>query len=99
MPRIIYSGQAQYDLSRLYVFLGEKDIAVAQRAMQAIDVSVKSLTKNPTLWRVIEHGLRELIIDFGKSGYIALYDYHQDADLVEILAIRHQLEDDYKLLP
>ena len=99
MSHLNYSGQAQYDLGRLYVFLSEKDIAVAQRAMKAIDESLDSLAKNPTLWRIIEHGLREYIIEFGKSGYIVLYDYDQDTDLVEILAIRHQLEDDYKLLP
>lgn len=99
MSRLIYSAQAQYDLNRLYIFLGEKDIAVAQRAMQDIDDSLNLLSKNPTIWRVIEHGLREYIIDFGKSGYIALYDYDKDTDSVEILAIRHQLEDEYKLLP
>jgi plasmid stabilization system protein ParE len=99
MTRLIYSAQAQYDLSRLYVFLGEKDISVAQRAMKAIDESLNLLTNNPTLWRVIEDGLREYIIDFGKSGCIALYDYDLDTDCVEVLAIRHQLENDYKLLP
>lgn len=99
MSRLTYSAQALYDLNRLYVFLGEKDISIAQRAMKAIDESLNLLTDNPTRWRVIEDGLREYIIDFGKSGYIVLYDYDIDADLVEILAIRHQLENDYKLLP
>ena len=99
MTRLIYSAQAQYDLSRLYVFLGEKDVSVAVRAMNVIDESLNLLTDNPTLWRVIEDGLREYIIDFGKSGYIALYDYDLDTDCVEVLAIRHQLENDYKLLP
>jgi plasmid stabilization system protein ParE len=57
MTRLIYSAQAQYDLSRLYVFLGEKDVSVAQRAMKAIDESLNLLTDNPTLWRIIEDGL------------------------------------------
>lgn len=99
MSRLTYSAQALYDLNRLYVFLGEKDISIAQRAMKVIDESLNLLTDNPTLWRIIEDGLREYIIDFGKSGYIALYDYDLNADLIEILAIRHQLENDYKLLP
>lgn len=67
--------------------------------MKAIDESLNLLTDNPTLWRIIEDGLREYIIDFGKSGYISLYDYDLDTDCVEVLAIRHQLENDYKLLP
>lgn len=99
MSRLTYSAQALYDLNRLYVFLGEKDISIAQRAMKVIDESLNLLTDNPTLWRIIEDGLREYIIDFGKSSYIALYDYDLNADLIEILAIRHQLENDYKLLP
>jgi plasmid stabilization system protein ParE len=99
MSYLSYSAQAQYDLGRLYIFLSEKDIAVAQRAMTTIDLSLAELAKNPTLWRVIEYGLKEYIVDFGKSGYIVLYDYDEDADLIEILALRHQLEDDYKLFP
>ena len=99
MSRLNYSGQALYDLGRLYEFLSTKDITVAGQAMTAIDRSLWELTKHPTLWRVIEHWLREYIIEFWKSGYIALYDYDEDADLVEVLAIRHQLENDYKLLP
>ena len=38
--------------------------------------------------------LRELIIPFGHSGYVALFEV-EDATTVTILAVRHQLEDDY----
>ena len=38
--------------------------------------------------------LRELIIDFGNSGYVALFEV-EDAKTVTVLAIRHQREDDY----
>jgi plasmid stabilization system protein ParE len=98
MSQIIYSAQAQYDLERLFVFLGEKDIESAKRAMKAIDDGFKLLAKNPTMWRVIEHGLREYLIDFGKNGYITLYDYHEELDIVEVLAIKHSLENEYKWL-
>ena len=37
---------------------------------------------------------RELPIDFGGSGYLALY--RQSGDQVIILALRHQLKEDYK---
>ncbi|MFZ4539708.1 type II toxin-antitoxin system RelE/ParE family toxin [Propionivibrio sp.] len=36
---------------------------------------------------------RELVIDFGDSGYIARY--HVSPDLVTVLAIRHQREVGY----
>jgi hypothetical protein len=38
--------------------------------------------------------LRELIIPFGRSGYVALFEI-EDASTVVVLALRHQLEDDY----
>jgi plasmid stabilization system protein ParE len=97
MSQIIYSEQAQSDLNRLYLFLVDKDIEVAQRAMLEIDSSIsKTLSKSPKICREIGFGLREFIINFGRSGYIALFDYNEHKDTVEILAIRHQLENDYK---
>jgi hypothetical protein len=38
--------------------------------------------------------LRELIIAFGASGYVALFEI-DDAKTVTVLAVRHQREDDY----
>jgi plasmid stabilization system protein ParE len=97
MSQIVYSEQARLDLNRLFIFLAEKEMVVAQRAMLEIDTSIsKQLSQNPKICREIGFGLRELIIDFGKSGYIALFDYKQEKDIVEILAIRHQLENNYK---
>jgi len=40
--------------------------------------------------------LRELVIDFGASGYLAMYRFERTLDAVTILAIKHQREDDYK---
>jgi len=39
--------------------------------------------------------LRELVIAFGDSGYIALYRYNPAADTVYVLAFRHQREAGY----
>lgn len=97
MSQIIYSEQAQTDLNRLYLFLLDKDIEVAKRAMLEIDRSIfEKLANNPKICREVGFGLREFIIDFGKSGYITLFDYNEEKATIEILAIRHQLEDDYK---
>ena len=38
--------------------------------------------------------LRELIIPFGRSGYVALFEI-EDESTVAVVAVRHQLEDDY----
>jgi plasmid stabilization system protein ParE len=39
--------------------------------------------------------LRELVIGFGESGYMALYRHVPPADLVYVLAFRHQKEAGY----
>jgi len=39
--------------------------------------------------------LRELIIEFGDTGYVALYRHSPEQDAVTILAFRHQKEAGY----
>jgi hypothetical protein len=43
----------------------------------------------------VERDLRELVISYGRTGYVALYDYSPARDRVRVLAIRHQRELDY----
>ncbi len=38
---------------------------------------------------------QELVINYGKNGYVALYSFDQKIDLVVVYAIRHQLECGY----
>jgi hypothetical protein len=38
--------------------------------------------------------LRELIVPFERSGYLALFEIEDDSK-VAVLAVRHELEDDY----
>jgi len=45
--------------------------------------------------RPVESNYRELVISRGRSGYIALYRYHETRDVVLVLAIRHQREAGY----
>ena len=50
----------------------------------------------PFAYRVAEDSpfLRELLIPFGGADYVALYEI-KDAAHVTVLAVRHQLEDDF----
>jgi plasmid stabilization system protein ParE len=36
-----------------------------------------------------------LVISRGRTGYLAMYEYDEAADLVIVLAVRHQREQDY----
>ncbi len=98
MPQINVSLRAQSDISRLHRFLVTQDPASAKRAVLTIRDAFSPLRDYPFLGRSIDESspLRELLIDFGSSGYIALYEYDARADNVVILALKHQREDDYR---
>jgi plasmid stabilization system protein ParE len=98
--RVRFTEQAEDDLVRLYEFIlarDETDWAVAERALEAIRNAVRSLELSPFSYRKAMLGnpfLRELVIPFGVSGYVALFEIDDDKT-VSILAVRHQREDDY----
>ena len=50
------------------------------------------LAQHPYVGRRVEREVRELVISFGRSGYIALYRYLPVKDEVRVLALRHQRE-------
>ena len=96
MARIVYSGRANRDLKRLHDFmLDQAGSAVATRAVRSILEAVEFLDRHPQVGRPVEHGLRELVISYGKTGYLALYRFDLKVDEVRILALRHQREEDY----
>jgi plasmid stabilization system protein ParE len=96
-----YSAAAHEDLKRLYEYLLDhcetvEDLDRAELALAAIVSAVESLAHRPFIYRKAGTSpfLRELLIPFGHSGYVALFEI-DDARTVTILAVRHQLEDDY----
>lgn len=98
MPQVRLSARAQSDLIRLHKFLHEKDAEAAKRALLAIKTALKPLEQSPLIGRPIDDfpAMRELVIDFGSSGYLALYRIEQEENIVTVLAIKHQKEDDYR---
>ena len=92
-----FTPAARADLERLFTFLVEKDLAAARRALETIDEALTVIQDFPFACRKAQAGspfLREMLIDFGSSGYVALYEIEGD-DLVTVLAVRHQREEDY----
>lgn len=96
--QVRYTEAARDDLHRLFNFLLTKDPAAAKRAVTVIAKGVALLREFPFTCRKADPTnpfLRELLIPFGVSGYVALFEI-EDADMVTILAIRHQRESDYR---
>jgi plasmid stabilization system protein ParE len=93
MPRLVWSPAALRDVQRLYRFLPEKNVDAASRAAGAIRDAMKVIALQPGIGRPaedMEPEYREWLIDFGDSGYVALY--RLDGDPAVILAVRHQRE-------
>ncbi len=90
---IVTSGAAR-GLERCRRFLAEKNPQASRRAGQCIAQKFEVLETTPDIGRPLEDlpELRELIIPFGSTGYVALYRYDPGADSVYILAFRHQKE-------
>jgi plasmid stabilization system protein ParE len=93
--------EALEDLQRLEEFLVELamqhgDFDLPLRAIDAIQQEMRILETNPyTCRKVGSNPLeRELVIPFGGSGYVALFEILGEHE-VAVSAIRHQREDDY----
>ena len=101
--KVRLTRDAAADLDRLFDFVLERELArddgdlrLSEQAMAALQSGFATLQSSPFTCRKAAQSpfLRELIIPFGRSGYVALFEI-EDASNVVVVAVRHQLEDDY----
>lgn len=97
MPQVIVTEGAAEGLERCRRFLAAKAPEAAKRAGQAIERQFLLLETVPDIGRPLPEmpELRELMVAFGDSGYVALYRHEPTADAVYVLAFRHQKEAGY----
>ncbi len=97
MPRVIVTAGAAEGLERCRGFLATKAPDAARRAGQAIERQFLLLETAPDIGRPDPEipDLRELLIAFGDSGFVALYRHDPADDVVYVLAFRHQKEAGY----
>lgn len=95
--RVRFSKAALVDFERLTAFMRERSVAEAQLVEPALKAAVKALSALPRLGRpargVNDFSLRELLVPFGRSGYVILYRVTSRG--VDVLAARHQLEESF----
>jgi plasmid stabilization system protein ParE len=97
--RVRFTREAEEDLLRLFDFWIEQDLDAAGHADAAIARAIELLQFFPfscrkTIGAAGNPFLRELIIPFGASGFVALFEI-SSSRTVTILAVRHQREEDY----
>jgi plasmid stabilization system protein ParE len=83
------------NLERAFGFLAEEGPEAALAAVEAIQTAIGMLGHHPLIGRIVTEDLRELVISYGRTGYVALYRFVPARDEVRVLAIRHQRELDY----
>lgn len=95
MSRWLLTPEAADDLERLTDFLLASH---PEHALATVDVvlnALKILENHPQIGRPLGHGLRELVISRGSTGYLALYQFDESYDVVVVLRVRHQREVTY----
>ena len=94
---------AEADLERLFDFVLERelgraggDLELAEQARVAIRAGIATLRSSPFTCRKAGPNpfLRELIVQFGRSGYVALFEIVGSTQVV-VCTVRHQLDDDH----
>jgi len=95
VAQVVYTQNALENLERLFAFLSEHDPDAAAAAATAIRTAVGTLADHPLIGRRIEGEVRELVVSYGKTGYVALYRIVPEQNLIRLLAVRHQRDLDY----
>ena len=95
MAQVVYSTRGIENLEHAIASLLAGNPAAAQAAAEAVESAVNTLAAHPLVGRRIESDLRELVISFGVTDYIALYRFEVQEDTVRVLALRHQQEIGY----
>jgi plasmid stabilization system protein ParE len=89
---IIYSSRSLDHLERAFELLRKDNREALVAAADAICSAVENLGAHPLLGRRVHGDIRELVISYGATGYIALYRFLVTQDEIRVLAIRHQRE-------
>jgi plasmid stabilization system protein ParE len=96
VARVIYSRNALANLERAFLSLDDITPDAAIAAVNTIRSAIEMLEHHPLIGRIVTTDLRELVISFGRTGYLALYRFRPSRREIRILAIRHQRELHYR---
>jgi plasmid stabilization system protein ParE len=96
VAKVVYAGRALDHLEQAFDFIRRENPAAANDAVRAITSAVALLAEHPLAGRRVHGDIRELVISYGATGFVALYRFLPLQQEVRILAVRHQRELGYR---
>lgn len=95
MAKIELAPEVAEDFDRILDHLVTYQVENPGQRIGEITTALDVLEQNPLIGRPVANGKRELVIGRGTRGYLALYRYVPEMDIVFVLAIRSQREAGY----
>lgn len=95
MPAIEIAAELGDDFDRILAHRDQHEVAATQARVREMVEAIDILATNPRIGAPAARDLRALIIGRGARGYVALYRYAPEVDVVFVLAIRSQREAGY----
>lgn len=95
MARIELAPELAEDFDRILDHLATYRVEDSAQRIGEIIAALAVLEQNPLIGRPVVNGKRELVIGRRSRGYLALYRYVPEMDIVFVLAIRGQREAGY----
>ena len=95
MPRVELAPEVLDDFDRFFEHLTQFEVDDAPQRIEQIVAAIQILADHPLIGRPAGAGKRELVIGRGVRGYLALYRFLPELNLVLILAVRSQREAGY----
>ncbi len=92
MSRVELAAEVADDFDRILEHLAEHEVAHPGRRIGEIIEAIHALEHNPRIGPPAGNDRRELVIGRGSRGYVALYRYVAELDIVFVLALRSQRE-------
>jgi plasmid stabilization system protein ParE len=96
VARVVCSAHWLDALEGALTRLRERDAGAAPAAAAAIASAVGQLGAHPLAGKRIAAELRELVVSYGPTGFVAVYRFVALRDEVRLLAIRGQRELGYR---
>ena len=96
MARIEIAPEVADDLDRIFEHLAKYEVDKIPERIGEIIQALSVLETNPLIGRPAMSNKRELVIGQRSHGYVALYRYVPEIDIVFVLALRSQREVGYK---